>query len=254
VGNTGVDEATHLRRRNGRLDRVYIVRFLEAFQMCEDFVVEKALTIGHLSRRLAKPTDAKTHHWELFLYSPTGEDLAKWIAKVIFHLHPSFVPADRSTSQEPYRTQDDGWGEFEAQVEIFPKCSIEFSLVCQITFPAPNSKKAALLERREERVIFRNPQPILYEGLTAAAFTWNRFKRIKKQPKAADADLIDGPASDYDLEKKWLTSVSAASTAIRTEIQKQMEYHRVKLERIQLLVDEIRRLSPDVAAAATLFI
>jgi hypothetical protein len=222
--------------------------------MSEDFVLEKTLTIGHLARRLTKPTDQKTHHWELFLYSPTGEDLAKWITKVTFRLHPSFVPADRVTTQEPYRTQDDGWGEFEAQVDVYPKCSVCFTLVCQITFPAPNSKKPALLERREERVVFRNPPPILYEGLTAAAFTWNRFKRIKKQPKAADADVIEGPASDPNLEEKWLNAVSAASTAIRTEIQKQMEHHRVKLERIQLLVDEIRRLNPDVAAASALFI
>jgi YEATS domain-containing protein 4 len=123
-------------------------------------------------------------------------------------------------TQEPYRTQDDDWGEFEAQVDVYPKCSVWFTLVCHITFPAPNSKKPALLERREERVVLRNPPPILYEGLTAAAFTWNRFKRIKKQPKAADADVIEGPASDPSLEEKWLNAVSAASTAIRTEIQK----------------------------------
>jgi uncharacterized small protein (DUF1192 family) len=33
-----------------------------------------------------------------------------------------------------------------------------------------------------------------------------------------------------------------------------MEHHRLKLERIQLLVDEIRRLNPDLAAASALFI
>jgi hypothetical protein len=222
--------------------------------MCEDFIIEKSLTIGHLARRLAKPTDQKTHHWELFLYSPTGEDLAKWIAKVVFHLHPSFVPAERATSQEPYRTQDDGWGEFEAQVEIYPKCSIPFWLICQITFPPANSKKPALLERRDQVIVFRNPPPILYEGLTAAAFTWNRFKRIKRQPKAPDAELVETPAYDYNLEEKWLTTVSAASASIRTEIQKMMEHHRLQLDRIQMLLETIKRLNPDVAAAASLFI
>lgn len=222
--------------------------------MCEDMIVEKTLTIGHMARRLAKPTEQKTHHWELFLYSPTGEDLAKWVSKVVFHLHSSFAPAERETTREPYRTQDDGWGEFEAQVEIFPKGSTAFTLVCQISFPAPNSKKPALLERRQETIVFRNPPPILYEGLTAAAFTWNRFKRMKTHPKGTDAEVLEEPANDANLEEKWLQAVRAASKSIRTEIQALTEQHRLKLDRIQLLLEGIRRSNPDVAAAAALFV
>jgi hypothetical protein len=222
--------------------------------MGEDLIIEKTVTIGHLARRLAKATEQKTHHWELFLYSPTGEDLSKWITKVVFHLHPSFVPAERVTDREPYRTQDDGWGEFEATVELFPKAAIPFGLTWQISFPAPNSKKGALIERRHQLIVFRNPPPILYEGLTAAAFTWNRFKRIKRQPKAADADVNDLPANDSHLEEKWLATISSTSRLIRAEIQALTEQHRVKLEKIQLLLEEIRRLNPDVAAAAALFV
>lgn len=222
--------------------------------MVEDLVIEKTLVIGHLARRLAKPTENKTHHWEIFLYSPTGEDLPKWIDHVTFHLHHSFENHERLLKQEPYKVQDDGWGEFEAQIEVFPKSAIAFNLVCPITFPLQNSRKTALIERRQEVIVFRNPPPDLYEGLTAAAFTWNRFKRIKRQPKAPEADVVEVPPSDYNLEDKWLKHVAETSKNIRVEIQSLAEQHRTKVQKIQMLIEEIRRLSPDVAEAAALFL
>lgn len=32
-----------------------------------------------------------THKWSLFVRGPNGEDLSCFIAKVVFHLHPSFA-------------------------------------------------------------------------------------------------------------------------------------------------------------------
>jgi YEATS domain-containing protein 4 len=221
--------------------------------MTGDVVIEKTLVVGHLARRLPKPTEHKTHHWEIFLYSPTGEDLPKWVERVQFRLHPDFQPPVRVLKQEPYKVQDDGWGEFEAHVEVFPKSAISFNLICPITFPVANSKKPAVIERRQEIIVFRNPPPDLYEGLTAAAFTWNKFKRIKRQPKAADADVVDEPPADAHLEERWLRAVADASKNIRIEVQRLAEQHKAKLQRVQMLIEEIRRLSPDVSEAAALF-
>ncbi|KAK8891577.1 hypothetical protein M9Y10_028790 [Tritrichomonas musculus] len=220
-----------------------------------NLVIEKQVVVGHLARRLAKPTESKTHHWEIFLYSPTGEDLTKWIEKCVFHLHESFEQPERTYTREPYIVSEDGWGEFEAQIEIFPIAKvIPFTLIHIITFPAKTSTKPALIVRRQEAVVFRNPPPLLYEGLTQAAFTWNRFKKIKKQPKANDAEYVEEPSSDYYLEKKWLTTVSEVSKDIRNEIQILKGKHREHLDKITVLIEQIRKTSPDIAEAASLFL
>ena len=139
--------------------------------MIDDLVIEKKVVVGHYVRRLARPTEARTHHWEIFLYSPTGEDMTKWVEKVIFHFHESFKPPEIICTSQPYKASEDGWGEFEATVEIFPKGAIPFSLTHFVSFPSQQSRKSELTERREEVIIFRNPPPILYEGLTAASFS-----------------------------------------------------------------------------------
>jgi YEATS domain-containing protein 4 len=220
----------------------------------QDIVIEKQVIVGHLARRLAKQTESKSHHWEIFLYSPDGEDMTKWVEKVIFKLHTSFANPNRTVTREPYKAADDGWGEFEAVVEIYPKSAFPISLVHQLTFPTPGARRPALLVRREAKIVFRNPAPILYEGLTAAPFTWNKFKKIKNQPHGPDIEMVDEPSCDANWEQKWLGTVTTVSQSIRTEIQKLAELHQAKLDRIQLLLDEIRRCSPDIAEAASLFL
>jgi YEATS domain-containing protein 4 len=220
----------------------------------EDLVIEKQVVVGHLARRLAKQTEQKTHHWELFLYSPTGEDMTKWVEKVVFKLHESFTPPSRTLAKEPYRVAEDGWGEFDAAVEIFPKCSFSVTLIHFLSFPPGGSRKPAIIIRREAKVVFRNPPPLLYEGLTAAPFTWNRFKKIKNHPHGADVETSEESSCDPNLEQKWLATVTTVSQEIRSEIQKLSEQHQAKLDRIQLLIEEIRRAAPDIAEAAALFL
>lgn len=240
--------------------------------MAEDLIIKKELVLGHLARHLPRTTDkGATHHWEIFLYSPTGEDLTKWIKKVVFHLHSSFDNPVRTCQREPYRISEDGWGEFEARVEIFPKSAMSFDLSHMISFPAPASRKPMLIQKRQEVIVFRNPSPFLYEGLTAASFTWNKFKRIKKQPHGLDAELLEEQASDHSMEEKWLrgmrqggeqgkeeitrpASVKQTSEQIRDEITKLAEKHKAQMERIRFLIDEIAKESPDIAEAASLFL
>lgn len=220
----------------------------------QDVVIEKQVVVGHLARRLPKQIGDATHHWKIFLYSPTGEDLTKWIDKCVFHLHDSFKDPDRICVKEPYIVSEDGWGEFQVRVEIFPKCAISFSLLHDIVFPQPQSKKPALISKREEKIVFRNPPPILYEGLTAAPFTWNKFKNIKNQPKGSDVEVLDFPSSDANLENKWKNHVDKVSEAIREEIQGLVEKHKARMERIQTLLETIRANNADIAEAASLFI
>ncbi|KAH0788344.1 YEATS domain-containing protein 4 [Histomonas meleagridis] len=222
--------------------------------MIDDLVIEKKVVVGHNVRRLQRPTEYKTHHWEIFLYSPTGEDMTKWVEKVVFHLHESFKPPERICTSEPYKASEDGWGEFEATVEIFPKGAISFSLTHYITFPNQQSRKSGLTEKREEVVVFRNPPPILYEGLTAATFSWNRFKKMKQHQNVSDAETYDIPTNDYQLEQKWLNQITSVSQDIRTEIQAISEKSKIQLERINMLIENIQKYSPDVAELSSLFL
>jgi YEATS domain-containing protein 4 len=222
--------------------------------MTEDMIMEKELVVGHLARRHPKPSEYKTHHWEIFLYSPTGEDLTKWVQRTVFHLHQTFAQPERICTQEPYRVAEDGWGEFEAQIDVIPKCGEKFTLTHMISFPAATSRKPGLIERRTEKIVFRNPPPLLYEGLTAAPLTWNRFKKIKNQPHGNDVDIVEEPSYDESLWHKWNQQVTNVSKEIRAEIQKLSDQLRAKTDRILVLLEEIRKSSPDIAEAASMFL
>ena len=222
---------------------------------CDDLVMEKELVYGHLARKLAKPTQEKTHHWEILLYSPTGEDLTRWIDKVIFHLHSSFAKPERVQTREPYRVSEDGWGEFDAQIEVFPKNSIPFTLIHNITFPAPQAKNPAIVVRKTEKIVIRNPPPLLYEGLSSAPFSWNKIKRQKKHKVAPDVELTDQKASDPFLEHKWMTEmIMDKSKEIRREISELAQRQRDQRTRIMDLINKLELINPDLADAAKLFL
>ena len=150
---------------------------------------------------------------------------------------------------------EDGWGEFEVQIEIHPHGNvIPFTLSHWISFPNKTSTKPAVIVRKQEAIVFRNPPPLLYEGLTQASFTWNRFKKIKKQPKPQDAEVSDGPVSDYQLDEKWLKKVSEVSQNIRAAIQELKIQHHERINKINVLIEQIRKIDPDIAEAASLFL
>ena len=220
-----------------------------------DLVIEKELVFGHLAKKLAKQTNEKTHHWEIFLYSSTGEDLTRWISKVVFHLHKSFEKPERECFFEPYRVSEDGWGEFDAQIEVFPKNAIPFTLVHSISFPSPQSKNPAIVVRKTEKIVFRNPSPLLYEGLSAAPFAWNKIKRQKKHRVSPDVDLTEQKASDPSLEDKWMREmVSEKSKEIRREISELSQRQKEQRGRIMDLIKKLEVINPDIADAAKLFL
>jgi len=74
---------------------------------------------GSVAFYLGKKADEyQTHEWTLYLRGPRNEDLSVAIAKVIFHLHPSFAQSVRELTEPPYEVTERGWGEFEAQIKI----------------------------------------------------------------------------------------------------------------------------------------
>lgn len=52
--------------------------------------------IGHTAQRKAKPQDAFTHDWELFVRNCDGNNINRFVDKVVFNLHDSFPKPTRS--------------------------------------------------------------------------------------------------------------------------------------------------------------
>lgn len=52
--------------------------------------------IGHKAVRKAKPLDAFTHDWELFVRGSDGKEMSKYVEKIVFNLHESFPNPIRS--------------------------------------------------------------------------------------------------------------------------------------------------------------
>lgn len=50
---------------------------------------------------------------------PNGNDLSKFIKKIIFKLHDTYVNPSRSIESPPFEVTETGWGEFEITIRIF---------------------------------------------------------------------------------------------------------------------------------------
>lgn len=60
-----------------------------------------------------------THKWTIFVRDPNGQDLSKFIKRVVFKLHDTYPNPSRSIEQEPFEVTETGWGEFEITIKIF---------------------------------------------------------------------------------------------------------------------------------------
>lgn len=60
-----------------------------------------------------------THRWTIFVRDPNGQDLSRFIKKVIFKLHDTYPNPSRSIEAPPFEVTETGWGEFEITIRIF---------------------------------------------------------------------------------------------------------------------------------------
>lgn len=60
-----------------------------------------------------------THRWTIFVRDPNGQDMSKFIKKVIFKLHDTYPNPSRSIESPPFEVVETGWGEFEITIRIF---------------------------------------------------------------------------------------------------------------------------------------
>ena len=225
-----------------------------------DFVMQTNMVYGHSVQKLNPPKAEKTHHWKLFLYSPDGEDLTRWIVKVEFQLDESFNPPIRVCMTEPYKVEEDGWGEFDAKILVYPKCNANFELAHRIILgnnlggsSSRSNSFVSFVQKKTTRVVIRNPPPILYEGLTAAKFSWNKIKREKKNRPPKNFVSFE-KASNDPLEKKLLSNINSKSKMIRAEISELSQVQAAQRARIMSIIEQIEQYDPNIADACRLFL
>lgn len=66
----------------------------------------------------SSPAD-HTHHWTIYVKDPLGNDLTRYIKKVVFKLHDTYPNPTRTIEHPPFEVTETGWGEFEIVVKIF---------------------------------------------------------------------------------------------------------------------------------------
>jgi transcription initiation factor IIF auxiliary subunit len=57
---------------------------------------------------------------EIYVLDEAGkEHSANAFVKAVYHLHPSFDNPDQTFTQPPFKCTNEGWGEFEMQIDLF---------------------------------------------------------------------------------------------------------------------------------------
>ncbi|EDR25055.1 YEATS domain-containing protein, putative [Entamoeba dispar SAW760] len=146
--------------------------------------ITKRVLYGNESTPLKKTVSNNTHNWTLFIRPFNEEDVELFnvIDSVTFHLHESFQNPHRRISQPPYEITEQGWGEFEAVIEI----SFKYNLG-QITFKhfiilfnQDKTKKSAISHVCYDQFIFINPNEGAVKALSTKPVLPPNWKQTPK--------------------------------------------------------------------------
>jgi hypothetical protein len=127
--------------------------FIKEFQV--------ALEIGHKASTKEKvDSNGNTHTWNIFLRSGDERQiLDKFVKRVVFNLHETFNNPVRTCSKLPYCVKENGYGEFEFNIDIhFHGTDKKYSLSYFLELPKL-SQMSELSRIRKEMITFKNPCP-----------------------------------------------------------------------------------------------
>jgi len=140
--------------------------------------VSKAIAIGSVAYWLGKRAEeSKSHEWTVYVRAiDPDEDLSLSIKRIVFQLHPSFNPASRTLESAPFEVTEQGWGEFEINMQIFfhdaNEKPIDISHLLKL-YPdgetAPLTANRPVVSERYDEIVFQEPTPELRQRLTAVS-------------------------------------------------------------------------------------
>ena len=179
-----------------------------------------------------KADEYHTHKWTLYVRGPNHEDLSLCIAKVVFHLHPSFAQPVRELAEPPFEVTERGWGEFEAQIRIIWKDSDEKATIVNhgIKLYPPGvtqqqqqqqlTKEPVVAETYDE-VVFTDPKESFFQQLV----------KLREAPpvKSHDPTVQDcfGSFSDED------------------NFQRLLEAHKFLTRELNTVKENLKRISDE---------
>ena len=165
---------------------------------------------------MKKPLPGSTHQWRLFVRPFDENDLSLYnvIESVTFHLHESFQNAHRNITTPPFEITENGWGEFEAMIDITFKYNLgelhyKHSIVL---FNSDKKQKNGLTHTMFDEIIFINPSEEAVKALYSQpdiSFDW--------RSKINEKDCLN---EEKEQMKKLLTSLR------NLEKKTEEEYHK----------------------------
>eukprot|EP01097_Dermamoeba_algensis_P007987 TRINITY_DN516_c0_g2_i1.p1 TRINITY_DN516_c0_g2~~TRINITY_DN516_c0_g2_i1.p1 ORF type:complete len:259 (-),score=66.96 TRINITY_DN516_c0_g2_i1:660-1400(-) len=136
-------------------------------------VITKPIVYGTIAFWLGgkKTEEGHTHKWTVFLRSPQNEDYSSFIKKVVFCLHPSFVPPKRPVEKPPYELSVTGWGEFDINIKIYLDCQEKpIDLFHPLKLYPPegmnSSVKKPVVTETYDELVFVDPLESLHKKLS----------------------------------------------------------------------------------------
>jgi len=135
---------------------------LELFtQMREAELAEKnklnELLIGN-THHTTETTSPNSHNWKVYVTSlEPNVSLTPYVDKVIFKLHPTFLPPEVSVTQEPFELARTGWGTFPIGMDVYFKNGTTLTHEHTLSFETEKSESVVSIPNGVPQVI---PQKI----------------------------------------------------------------------------------------------
>ena len=61
----------------------------------------------------------EAYSWCVYTRGAHGEDISKFVKKVVFELDPSFPEPVRTTEKPPFEVHEVGWGQFAIGIKVY---------------------------------------------------------------------------------------------------------------------------------------
>ncbi|ELP94826.1 yeats domain, putative [Entamoeba invadens IP1] len=175
--------------------------------------ITKRILYGNEATPLKKMIGPNSHNWTLFVRAFEEDDLDVYnmIETVIFHLHESFPNSHRRVVSPPYTVTENGWGEFEALIEIVFKQNLGSITLKHfiVLFNQDKVKKSVVSHVCFDQIIIVNPP--------------EEFVKLTLAPIAPEWKATLKSTSGFQDEKDALKKVQSK---LQTELQNlEKEYH-----------------------------
>jgi len=203
--------------------------------------IVKPIVYGNTAKSFGKKReeDNHTHSWTLYVKPYHNEDMSKYVRKVVFKLHESYVNHTRVVNDPPYEIKESGWGEFEATIKIFfidpAERHVTFYHILKLfnTDPSIIAGKKPLVSEFYDEIVFQEPTQTMYNLL-----------HTSRVPKI-------GP-HDTDFENKrerTLKSLNSARDEVRAELSDLKECLKEAQELMHKFKDDLNKAEKETTAS-----